>query len=461
VGPWRVVEWAGHGAHSTVYRAVQVDKEHAAPVALKLALLPGAPRFAREVELLSRLRHPSIPRLWDSGEWRHPSGSLYPFIVMDWLEGVPLYGQAEHTPPSSQEALRLLAQLASALQALHAQGSVHRDVKGANILVRRSDGRAMLIDFGSGHYPDAATLTAPDTFPGTPAYRSPESGVFELQSLRDRLARYRAGPADDLYALGVTACRLLTGEYPQLGEPTQDEQGDWHLDTAHVPVALSEGSGVDPQLRAWVLRLLSAHPEARGTAAQLATELEQAAQPLVPENAPVRAAPTRITPESVPAPSAPEPVRSRVLPRLWILGVATASLGFALGLWARGLPSLSLGSHSIAMGNVSAPKQPDAGTTGIGETAASVNPLKHAEPASRESVTEDAPPTPLPEQTRPDQKGYCSGRRQIALNGGCWIPITLDREACSELNGHMYKGSCYMPVMSSEHSPTPTPMSEP
>ena len=83
VGPWRVVAWAGRGVYGAVYRAVHVGQEHSEPVALKLALLPGDPRFAREVELLSRMRHPSVPRLLDSGEWRHPSGSTHPCITMD------------------------------------------------------------------------------------------------------------------------------------------------------------------------------------------------------------------------------------------------------------------------------------------------------------------------------------------------------------------------------------------
>jgi serine/threonine protein kinase len=161
VGPWRVVAWAGRGVYGAVYRAVSVQDEHAAPVALKLALLPRDPRFVREVELLSRLSHPSAPRLVGHGEWQHPGGTLYPFIAMEWVDGVPLYDWAKLHPPASQQVLRWLAQLARVLQALHSQGAVHRDVKGDNVLVRRSDSRALLTDFGSGIYPGATTLTPP------------------------------------------------------------------------------------------------------------------------------------------------------------------------------------------------------------------------------------------------------------------------------------------------------------
>ncbi|MBN1208499.1 MAG: serine/threonine protein kinase, partial [Myxococcaceae bacterium] len=108
VGDWLVVAWAGRGVHGAVYKAVPVDNPQAHPVALKLALLPRDLRFAREVELLSCTRHPSIPRLWDQGEWLHPGGALYPFLVMDWVEGVPLYDQARQSNPSSQQVLQWL-----------------------------------------------------------------------------------------------------------------------------------------------------------------------------------------------------------------------------------------------------------------------------------------------------------------------------------------------------------------
>ncbi|MBN1208778.1 MAG: serine/threonine protein kinase, partial [Myxococcaceae bacterium] len=275
VGDWLVVAWAGQGVHGAVYQAVPVDNPQAHPVALKLALLPRDPRFAREVELLSCTRHPSIPRLWDHGEWLHPGGALYPFLVMDWVDGAPLYDWARQSNPSSQQVLRWLSHLARALQAVHSQGGVHRDVKGDNVLVRRSDSRALLTDFGSGRYPDAATLTPDILPPGTPAYRSPEACLFELQHFREPTARYCAQQADDLYSLGVTAYRLVTGLYPELAEPSQDEAGLWHLQGLASPAPLLLNPRVAPRLNALILRMLSVRPEQRGTAAELAEALEQ------------------------------------------------------------------------------------------------------------------------------------------------------------------------------------------
>jgi serine/threonine protein kinase len=94
LGPWRVLSLGGRGTHGTVYRAEHTG--HAPPglVALKLAHRPMDPRFEREAEVLWRLRHPHVPRLLDRGWSRGPGEGLYPFLVMEWVEGVPLYAWA-------------------------------------------------------------------------------------------------------------------------------------------------------------------------------------------------------------------------------------------------------------------------------------------------------------------------------------------------------------------------------
>jgi serine/threonine protein kinase len=127
------------------------------------------------VELLSRQHHPHMPHLVDHGHWQHPDGTLHPYLAMEWIDGVPLYDWARLYHPTAEQVLRLLAQLALALQTLHAQGAVHRDVKGDNTLVRRSDSRLFLTDLGLGLFPGADTLTPPAMPPGSvrPPERTP------------------------------------------------------------------------------------------------------------------------------------------------------------------------------------------------------------------------------------------------------------------------------------------------
>ncbi len=172
VGAWRVEELRGRGSFGAVYRAVSVRPGPVRTVALKLAILPGDKRFEREAELLSRIRCAAVPRLLDSGTWRSPVGDVHPFVVMEWVEGEPLYLWAARRNPSSRQMLALLAQAARALQATHEVSGVHRDVKGSNMLVRPVDGRLFLTDFGEGYPAGADRLTPWNSVPGTRDYRS-------------------------------------------------------------------------------------------------------------------------------------------------------------------------------------------------------------------------------------------------------------------------------------------------
>jgi len=104
VGAWRVKAYQGQGAYGAVYQAERVGWRRSEPGALKVSLLLWNARVEREVKLLSRLSHPSIPRLLDRGGSLPPSSHEYPYFVMEWVQGPELYAWVEKHAPSGARA---------------------------------------------------------------------------------------------------------------------------------------------------------------------------------------------------------------------------------------------------------------------------------------------------------------------------------------------------------------------
>jgi len=425
------------GAFGVIYRAVGV--EHPGPVALKVSLSPWNARFAREADVLSRISLPGVPGLLDRGVLRDPSGAEYPFFVMQWVEGTPLYAWAEQHSPSIQERCQMLAGLARTLEDLHASGVVHRDVKGDNVLVQLSDRWPVLIDFGSGHFHGAPRLTWQSLPPGTPEYLSAQACLFEIGLARNRNSYYPPSPADDLYALGVTAYRLLMGHYPPPLDAQEDEEGTWHIISPDLRSPLASNPQVAPRLREVLLRLLSEAPEARGTATQAAKELEAVANEPVPR-----------------LPAASQPATERVSPLerawAWMPWLALAALGgFTVLLW------------NLAPGPVPPPQRasafqsPDAGTSAVGDTSPS-QPQSSTPPSQeKKPVAQEPLPEPRSGQPRPDEKGRCPGPRQVPINGGCWVEqLPMNAEECAANSYVLFKGKCYAPALAPPKQPQPT-----
>jgi len=234
VGRYQVREMLGSGGMGHVVSAW--DPELARPVALKFvgrASEKGGEqeRLQREAQAMAQLKHPGVVPVYDVGTWE---GRV--FLAMELVDGHNLKDWAEERPRAPHEVVDLLCQVGQALQAAHAAGIVHRDVKPANVLVDR-DGRARITDFGVARVAmeETAGTGESSSRPTTPSPQpSPLRGERELRGpIGDATASGRivgtigyiapetlygalATPAADQFALAVTAWQVLTGVLPFL-----------------------------------------------------------------------------------------------------------------------------------------------------------------------------------------------------------------------------------------------------
>ncbi|RKG59894.1 serine/threonine protein kinase [Corallococcus sp. AB011P] len=261
----------GQGGFGTVYLAHCEGQRFA----LKLLHLPRVgERAEREVSILTRLRHANVVGILGHGYWP-VAQPQFAVIVMEYVDGRRLDEWSDAENPTARQAARVLLGVARALAAAHADGVVHRDVKEANVMVRASDGVAKLVDFGIGDYVGARDLTADILPPGTVDYRAPEAWRFLRAHREAPDARYTAGPADDLWALGLVAYRLLLARFPFDGEDAASLT-EAILSSAPTPPH-EENVRVPRALGDVCLRLLEKTPEARTPSARrLCESLEEA-----------------------------------------------------------------------------------------------------------------------------------------------------------------------------------------
>jgi ABC-type antimicrobial peptide transport system permease subunit len=211
-GVYEILESIGHGGMAEVYKACQTTLNRLVAIKILPPYLVNEPgflaRFEREATTVASLRHPHVINVYDFGSM---DGTLY--IVMEYLEGQNLADYlAMNGPLSLEEARRIIRETADALDYVHGQGLVHRDVKASNIMLQPvtnpnttgSIYRSVLMDFGIARVTGAGTGLTQTGMIGTLDYMAPEQ-IVSAKTVDGRA---------DIYALGVIAYQLLTGELP-------------------------------------------------------------------------------------------------------------------------------------------------------------------------------------------------------------------------------------------------------
>ncbi len=205
LGNYAVTREAGRGGMSVVYEGL--DERIGRRVAIKTVRVPDnlspvqregmVARLRREARANARLSHPNVVSVYDVGEEEGVH-----FLVMEYLEGQTLRDHLDAGPLAPDEAARILDQVADAVDAVHAEGVIHRDIKASNVMLL-PDGRVKLMDFGVARQTDDTLLTQAGMMVGSPAYMAPEliNGDSATQS-------------SDLWSLGVLLYQMLAGHPP-------------------------------------------------------------------------------------------------------------------------------------------------------------------------------------------------------------------------------------------------------
>jgi Protein kinase domain/Domain of unknown function (DUF4328) len=304
VAGYRIVAPVGRGGMGVVYRAEEIGLG-GRPVALKLLLpsLAGDPafreRFLREMQVAAAIDHPNIVPVYRAGQ---EQGRLY--IAMRYVDAFDLRRvlQAEGRLTTGR-TLAILAQVARALDAAHARGLVHRDVKPSNILLvppatDEEDEHVYLVDFGLARSAsDDLSITGAGSFIGTPRYAAPEQSTGQPVDGRT-----------DGYALGCVLYECLTGRPPF---PARSNEAVLFAHLAAAPPRVTETRPELPRATDRVVqRAMAKAKEDRFSSCR---ELIAATRVALAEPPPIGPPPIQVPPQAVPA-SSPAPARPAAQP---------------------------------------------------------------------------------------------------------------------------------------------------
>jgi serine/threonine protein kinase len=201
IGQYEIVEQVAKGGMATVYRALQPSMGR--HVAIKV-LPPNfthdstfIQRFNQEVEVIAQLQHPHILPVYDYGEFESQ-----PYIVMAFLSGGTLSDKLAEGIMTHYDVGRMISQIADALDFAHSKGIIHRDLKPGNVLLDERN-NAYLADFGLAKLTQSTKNITGTNVIGTPSYMAPEQAQSSTVTA-----------SVDIYALGVTAYKMLAGVVP-------------------------------------------------------------------------------------------------------------------------------------------------------------------------------------------------------------------------------------------------------
>ncbi|NRD45963.1 serine/threonine protein kinase [Corallococcus exiguus] len=217
VGPWRILEFLGGGGGGRLFK-VEREEHPGQPFTMKVALRPAGQHAPEEEDAEGRVaREVAIHMAYDTGlkvhamdHWLGPSGYIY--FVTDYVEGETFTEWCWRVKPTAARLLDVFTEVVRLVDRLHRRQLWHRDLKGANILIRKEDGQPVLIDFGVARQPGMATLTV-GVPPASPHLLPPESLTFLAEGSWKEGAAFEPGPAGDLYALGALLYEALTDGY--------------------------------------------------------------------------------------------------------------------------------------------------------------------------------------------------------------------------------------------------------